>query len=155
MTTTVYHRKDFKTKPVMKREYKELVKFCDDLLIDEDKKNKEINELKKQNLKLIQAVDILNQSVKSISDEKNATIKQLLPLVEQSCCDDDKHIYCSDCDSCLVCASDNCDCYDDKYPSSPVSPSEQEESYREGRKNFMEDMVSEFPEMEDKILKIY
>ena len=65
MTTVVYHRKDFKTKPVMKQEYKELVKFCDDLLIDEERKDKEIIELKRQNLKLIQAVEILNQTVKT------------------------------------------------------------------------------------------
>tara|TARA_R110002096_G_scaffold5810_1_gene26837 strand:+ start:747 stop:1112 length:366 start_codon:yes stop_codon:yes gene_type:complete len=64
MKVTVYHRKDFKTKPVMKQEYKELVKFCDDLLIDEERKDKEIIELKRQNLKLIQAVDILNKTVK-------------------------------------------------------------------------------------------
>lgn len=64
MMTTVYHRKDFKTKPVMKQEYKELVKFCDDLLIDEERKDKEIIELKRQNLKLIQAVEILNQTLK-------------------------------------------------------------------------------------------
>lgn len=65
MTTIVNHRKDFKTKPVMKQEYKELVKFCDDLLIDEERKDKEIIELKRQNLKLIQAVEILNQTVKT------------------------------------------------------------------------------------------
>ena len=98
--TTVYHRKDFKTKPVMKQEYKELVKFCDDLLIDEERKDKEIIELKRQNLKLIQAVDILNKTVKQDINEEN------------------------------------------------------EEAYREGRKNFMEDMVSAFPEMEDKILEL-
>ena len=115
MTTTVYHRKDFKTKPEMKREYKELVKFCDDLLIDEDKKNKEINELKKRNLKLIQAVDILNKTVKSIKDEKNGVIKQLIPYVHTNpmcSCEDDDHIFCPNCESCLVCASDNCDCYE-------------------------------------------
>ena len=93
MTTTVYHRKDFKTKPEMKREYKELVKFCDDLLIDEDKKNKEINELKKRNLKLIQAVDILNQTVKEISS-KNEKLKEELDDCkyehgEESECDDE------------------------------------------------------------------
>ena len=101
MTTIVYHRKSFKTKPVMKQEYKELVDFCDGLLIDEERKDKEIIELKKQNLKLIQAVEILNQNLKHDKNEEN------------------------------------------------------EEAYREGRKNFMEDMITEFPEKKDKIIELY
>jgi len=85
----------------MKQEYKELVDFCDGLLIDEERKDKEIIELKKQNLKLIQAVEILNQNLKHDKNEEN------------------------------------------------------EEAYREGRKNFMEDMITEFPEKKDKIIELY
>jgi hypothetical protein len=66
----VYHRPSFKTKPEMKKEYAELVEFIEGQLIDEgeknkelDKKNQEILELKQQNLKLIQAVDILNKQL--------------------------------------------------------------------------------------------
>tara|TARA_R110000751_G_scaffold1414_3_gene5298 strand:+ start:74 stop:376 length:303 start_codon:yes stop_codon:yes gene_type:complete len=95
-----YHKKSFKPKAVMKEEYTELVKFCDGLLIDDFNQTKQINELKTKNLKLIQAVDILNKTLKEKDNKSNA------------------------------------------------------EAYREGRKNFMEDMVSEFPEMEHKIINI-
>ena len=63
-TNTVYHRKDFKTKPVMKKEYKELVEFVEQQLLDEERKDKQIQELKRQNLKLIEAVEILNLTIK-------------------------------------------------------------------------------------------
>ena len=59
-TDTVYHRKDFKTKPAMKKEYKELVAFIEQQLKDEARKDQEIQELKEQNLKLIQRVDALD-----------------------------------------------------------------------------------------------
>ena len=61
---TIYHRKDFKTKPVMKKEYAELVQFVEQQLLDEERKDKQIQELKRQNLKLIEAVEILNQTKK-------------------------------------------------------------------------------------------
>ena len=78
---------------ILKGKEKDAVEtFVDELLVDEDALKKEIIELKKRNLKLIQAVDILNKTVKSIKDEKNG--------------------FCPNCESCLVCASDNCDCYE-------------------------------------------
>ena len=61
-TKDTYHKKSFKTKNLMKEDYKELVNFCDELLIDEDKMNKKINDLKKENLKLIQTIDILKKN---------------------------------------------------------------------------------------------
>jgi hypothetical protein len=62
-TNEVYHRPSFKPKSVMKKEYSELVKFCDQLLISEHEKDKQILELKQQNMKLAIAVDILNQNL--------------------------------------------------------------------------------------------
>ena len=52
-----YHRRTFKSKPVIKKEYADLVKFCDQLLLGEDK-------LKKEIVKLETAVNILNQQIK-------------------------------------------------------------------------------------------
>ena len=63
-TTAIYHKKSFKPKSIMRQEYTELVKFCDGLLIDDFNQTKQINDLKKENLKLIQAVSILNQTIK-------------------------------------------------------------------------------------------
>ena len=63
-TTAIYHKKSFKPKSIMREEYTELVKFCDGLLIDDFNQTKQINDLKKENLKLIQAVSILNQTIK-------------------------------------------------------------------------------------------
>ena len=61
----------------MKEEYSELVKFCDGLLIDDFNQTKQINDLKKEKLKLIQAVDILNQTIKE---------KDHLLAIGESCC---------------------------------------------------------------------
>tara|TARA_R110000822_G_scaffold108386_2_gene237869 strand:- start:1490 stop:1777 length:288 start_codon:yes stop_codon:yes gene_type:complete len=48
----------------MKKEYKELVEFVEQQLLDEERKDKQIQELKRQNLKLIEAVEILNLTIK-------------------------------------------------------------------------------------------
>ena len=76
----------------MKEEYTELVKFCDELLIDEDIMNKKMNDLKKENLKLIQAVEILNQTIKDNTLEEE----------------------CEECDRCggelAYCEANGCNC---------------------------------------------
>ena len=75
-TNTVYHRKDFKTKPVMKKEYKELVEFVEQQLLDEERKDKQIQELKRQNLKLIEAVEILNLTIKEQKENLNGECEE-------------------------------------------------------------------------------
>jgi len=73
-TKDTYHKATFKTKNLMKTDYKELVKFCDELLISDFQMNKKINDLKKENLKLIQAVYILNKANKD-KDEKYSKLE--------------------------------------------------------------------------------
>lgn len=51
----VKHRSSFKTKSAIKKEYVDLVKFCDELLLGEDK-------LKKEIAKLETAIEILNHT---------------------------------------------------------------------------------------------
>ena len=73
---TIYHRKDFKSKPVMKKEYKELVQFVEQQLLDEERKDKQIQELKRQNLKLIEAVEILNLTIKDQEENLNGECEE-------------------------------------------------------------------------------
>jgi len=75
ITNEVYHRPSFKPKSLMKKEYSELVKFCDQLLISEHEKDKQILELKQQNMKLSIAVDILNQNL-HINNTKKLTAEK-------------------------------------------------------------------------------
>ena len=100
----------------MKEEYSELVKFCDGLLIDDFNQTKQINDLKKEKLKLIQAVDILNKTIKDRDDELYRLRTELEETIafrcvdcnkviivnsrdhDESKCDDNDNWYCPDCE---------------------------------------------------------
>jgi len=60
----------------MKKEYKELVQFVEQQLLDEERKDKQIQELKRQNLKLIEAVEILNLTIKDQEENLNGECEE-------------------------------------------------------------------------------
>jgi hypothetical protein len=130
-----YHRTTFKSKSVMKKEYKDLVKFCDQLLLDEDK-------LKKQNIKLqeeikIYVFPILKKNCSKfipfslLSKNKMNKEKKDIMMNCDMCGVNDKSVGFAGCKEhanikiCELCDIDGCnyngwddeclDCYDNKY----------------------------------------
>ena len=97
-----YHKPSFVTKAVLKKDYKELVDFCDELLIDEGKKNdqlaaknKEIAELKRMNFSLMLRLNDIRDTIEQAAEDSDQDIE-----IASFCDSDDEDEECERCHLC-------------------------------------------------------